>query len=158
MSRLVLPGEWIIAGATFRRWRPVTVRADSFDSLNSAVLLDVRLPPGSGGGSLIDRAKLRAYGLDAATAYRGYLSAAYHWNEHGTRLGRRIQPTLPRVKRNPDGLVIDQAGKVIREPGGRPTRNPYHARAVPAGRLRRQPRRREIRDSCECSRRTTWRG
>ena len=132
VGRLVLPGEWIINGMTFRRWRPVTIRADAFDSLDAGVLLDVRLPQGSGQGPMIDRAQLRAYGVDSAPAYRGYLSAAYHWNEHGTRFGRRILPVRSRVKRNAADLIVDQAGNVILE-RGKPTRNTNHPRAVQLG-------------------------
>ncbi len=132
VNRLAMPWEFVFNGRTFRNWRPVAVRADAYDSLDAAVLLQVQLPVGSGQGPLVDRARLRAYGPHSR-AYRGYLSVVSHWNEHGTRNGRRILPVRPRVKRNAEDLIVDAAGNVIREPGGKPTRNAKHRRAVQLG-------------------------
>ena len=115
-------------------WRPVSVVSLPTLDLKSSVVLDVELPPGSGPGPMIDRERLRGYGLDSAPAYRGYLAAAYHWNEHGTtHNGRRIRPTRPAVARNADGFIVDSESRIIRERGGKPTRNPYHKRAIPLG-------------------------
>lgn len=139
VERLVLHGEWNVYGRIWTNWEPVKIRAQSFDSLEAAVLINVWTPPGSGSGPLIDREQLRAYGVDSAPLYRGYLSAAYHWNEHGTRLGKRILPVRKRVRRNAQDLIIDAKGEVIRERGGKPTRNPDHPRAVQLGGLEDNP-------------------
>ena len=68
-------------------WFPVTLRARPVD-WQGAVVYDVRLPPGSAGGFLVDRHRLRAYGVDSAPAFRAYLAVRQYFDRFGTVKGR----------------------------------------------------------------------
>ena len=114
-------------------WRPVSVVSLPSVDLDSSVILDVELPPGSGNGPLVDRHILRAFGLDSAPAYRGYLNLAYIWDRRGTYGGKRVTPTRPVVHRNAAGNILDGKGRVITNRDGSPTTNWAHPRAVRTG-------------------------
>ena len=82
--------------------------------------------PESGQGPLIDRPRLRLFGLQSAPAWRSYLRLAYIWDAaKASNGGRRIYATRPAVKRGRDGVLLDTDGKPILE------RNPQADR-VPA--------------------------
>ena len=82
-------------------WLPVVIRGMPVrNDRDSLLIVEVTLPPGTGPGAMVDRNALRRYGLEAAPAYRGYLSAALHWNEHGTRNGKPLQPFKRKGKGN----------------------------------------------------------
>ena len=114
-------------------WRPVSVVGLPSVDLESSVILDVELPPGSGNGPLVDRAMLRIFGLDSAPAYRAYLNLAYLWDRRGTYHGRRITATRPTVRRNGAGNIVDGKGRVIANRDGSPSTNWAHRRAVRTG-------------------------
>ena len=105
-----LPYEGMIDGRWQRRmWLPVTVvDIPANPDLDAPVALHIRVRPGdTGNGALIDRQQLRKYGAESAPLWRGYLSAAHHWDQHGTYKSRLIQPTRPVVERGPGGVIID---------------------------------------------------
>ena len=136
-----LPYEGIIEGRWQRRmWLPVTVvDIPASPDLDAPVVLHIRVRPGdTGNGALIDRQQLRKYGAESAPLWRGYLSAAHHWDQHGTYKSRPIQPTRPVVERGPGGVIIDQDGRPVTK-GGRPETRWSHARAVWTGEVEENP-------------------
>lgn len=86
-------------------WLPIAVRAMPVADLDSLVVFDIELPPGSSGGALIARHSMRRYGLVSAPQRSASLGLAYFWDRYGTFNGRRILATRPRVARNQDGLA-----------------------------------------------------
>ena len=75
-------------GTPAQEWFPVTRRARPVD-WRGAVVYDVRFPPGaSAGGFLVDRHRLRAYGVDSAPAFRAYLALRQYFDRFGTVKGR----------------------------------------------------------------------
>ena len=72
----------------------------------------------------------------AATSYRQhrvYLVAVDLWDRYATFRGHLVQLTLPEVKRDPAGYVVDAKDKVVIDRRGRPTRDPRNARAIQTG-------------------------
>ena len=133
LSRLGV--EWELPSGQGGVWIPVTVR--SFPRvgamLDDVCRFEVLLPPGSGSGPLVDRTHTRLLGLDSAPAFRLYLALCWYWDHHGTVAGRLIGPTVPEVRRNAEGYVLDARGEVVTERGGRPSRRATHPRAVQIG-------------------------
>ena len=130
-----LPWEGELAGRWGKGlWRPVTVVSLPTVDPRSSVVLDVELPPGSCAGPLIDRHRLRRYGLDSAPAYRAYLNLVYHWNEHLTHQGgKRLHPSRPVVQRGKGGVILDLNGQPVLGQGGRPVKSWADPRAVRTG-------------------------
>ena len=114
-------------------WRLVAVDrlpADDAD-LDDPVVLRIQHLPGSGQGPLIDRPRLRLFGLQSAPAWRSYLRLAYIWDAaKASNGGRRIYATRPAVKRGRDGVLLDTAGKPILKRGGAPVKDWSDTRAV----------------------------
>ena len=136
-----LPYEGMIDGRWQRRmWLPVTVvDIPATPDLDAPVVLHIRVRPGdTGNGALIDRQQLRKYGAESAPLWRGYLSAAHHWDQHGTFKSRPIQPTRPVVERGPGGVIIDQDGRPVTR-GDKPETRWTHARAVWTGEVEENP-------------------
>ena len=121
IARLPNGGEWI----------PVVYRGMYGDELDSKVEVEVRLPEGSGRGALIDRARLRRLGLVSAPAYQAGLGLAFYWDRFATHKGRRIQPTIPRMARDSDGLLVGRDGQVLLDRRGAPITKYTDRRAVP---------------------------
>lgn len=94
-------------------WLPIAVRAMPVSDLDSPVVFDIELPPGSSGGALIDRQSMRRYGLVSAPQHSASLGLAYFWDRYGTFNGRRILATRPRIARNQNGLAVDKEGNAI---------------------------------------------
>ena len=101
-------------------WRPVSVISYPHDSLDSAVVFDIKLPPGSDVGALVDRHALRMVGVKSALKYRALLSLYLEWNRYGTHAGKRIQAKRPRVLRDQNGRLVDVGGNLITDQRGRP--------------------------------------
>ena len=114
-------------------WRLVAVDrlpADNAD-LDDPVVLRIQHLPGSGQGPLIDRPRLRLFGLQSAPAWRSYLRLAYIWDvAKASNGGRRIFATRPKVRRGMDGVLLDADGLPILRRGGAPVRDWSDARAV----------------------------
>lgn len=83
----------------------------------------VELPPGAGNGPLVYKPFLRKIARWSAPAYRAELTLAYLWDQHGTRKGRYIQPTIPRLARDAAGRLIDRDGQIITAKDGKPIAN-----------------------------------
>lgn len=80
----------------------------------------VELPPGAGNGPLVYKPFLRKIARWSAPAYRAALTLAYLWDQHGTRKGRYIQPTIPRLARDHAGRLINREGQIITAKEGKP--------------------------------------
>ena len=117
------------------RRRPGYLGADSVDEL----LLDVRLPEGSGSGPLVHRPTLRRWGVQSAPAYRANLGLAYYWNRHLTVQGRRLPPIIPKVHRNSRGHLLGADGEVLMQKNGKPATHWADPRTVPTGGYQRNP-------------------
>ncbi len=133
LSRLGV--EWELPSGQGGVWIPVTVRSfpRAGAMLDDVCRFEVLLPPGSGSGPLVDRTHTRLLGLDSAPAFRLYLALCWYWDHHDTVAGRLIGPTVPEVRRNAEGYVLDARGEVVTERGGRPSRRATHPRAVQIG-------------------------
>ena len=121
-------------------WAAVVVRnMPDVHRLDSVVVLDVELPPGSEAGPMVYRPMLRRYGVLSAPAYRLCLSLAYLWNRHLTSSGKRLPPTVPVVKRNAAGVLVDKKGQPLTANGGVPVMHWNDRRAIQTGETMRNP-------------------
>ena len=77
----------------------------------------------------------------AATSYRQhrvYIAAVCLWDAHATVKGHLVQLTLPVVRRDAAGYVLDAHGRIVTEKR-RPTRRATHPRAVQTGQREHNP-------------------
>ena len=114
-------------------WRLIAV--DRLPALNASlddpVFFDVKHLPNSDHGPLIDRHRLRLFGLQSAPAWRAYLRMAYVWDAaKASNGGIRIYATRPAVKRGPDGVLLDAGGKPVLKRNGQPMTDWTDPRAV----------------------------
>ena len=121
-------------------WRTVSLTSVPRDlrALDTPIVFDVSLPPGSGQGPLIHRPTLRRYGVESAPAYRAYLSLCWYWDRYGTVNGSMVSATRPEVRRDTAGYVLDARGNVVTE-HGQPTRRATHLKAVHTGQREANP-------------------
>ena len=103
-------------------WRPVGVTLMPEAHLDSPIIFDIELPPGSVGGAMVDRNSMRYFGVKSAPQYAAAIGLPYYWNKFGThRSGTRpIQATRPRILRNKEGLALDADGEVLLDQRERP--------------------------------------
>lgn len=96
-------------------WRPVGVTLMPEAHLDSPIVFDIELPPGSVGGAMIDRSAMRYFGVKSAPQYAAAIGLPYYWDKFGTRRNgtRPIQATRPRVLRNKEGLALGADGEVL---------------------------------------------
>lgn len=96
-------------------WRPVGVTLMPEAHLDSPIIFDIELPPGSVGGAMIDRSAMRYFGVKSAPQYAAAIGLPYYWDKFGThRKGTRpIQATRPRILRNKEGLALGTDGQVL---------------------------------------------
>ena len=96
-------------------WVPVVVRnrPERWDAYDSDVVFEVKLPPGSGSGPLVYKPYLREIGRHSAPGYRATLGLCYLWDRYGANKGRFIQATIPRLRRNDQGELVDSDGEVL---------------------------------------------
>ena len=115
--RTMLPG-YKAAGL----WRPVGVTLMPEAHLDSPIVFDIELPPGSAGGAMIDRSAMRYFGVKSAPQYAASIGLPYYWDKFGTHKNgtRPIQATRPRMLRNREGLALGADGTVLLERRGQP--------------------------------------
>ena len=96
-------------------WRPVGVTLMPEAHLDSPIIFDIELPPGSVGGAMIDRNAMRYFGVKSAPQYAAAIGLPYYWDKYGThRHGTRpIQATRPKILRNKEGLALGTDGEVL---------------------------------------------
>ena len=126
--------------------------------LDGPLSFTIYLPTGSGRGPLVHRPTLNQLGVQSRLKYRAELGLAHRW-DRSAHNGNYPYATRPEVRRNTDGLIIDQSGKVVTERiGGREVgvKNWAHPRAVKTGHRETNPairylgaiREQEILDLC----------
>ena len=103
------------------------------------VLFLSHLPPGSQQGPQADSLLLRHLAAASARQHRIMLAGYCLFDKYGTAKGRLIAPTLPVVRRDPAGYVVDARSRVATEKGGAPTRRATHPLAVQTGERERNP-------------------
>ena len=96
-------------------WRPVGVTLMPEADLDSPIIFDVELPPGSVGGAMIDRSAMRYFGVKSPPQYAAAIGLPYYWDKFGThRKGTKpIQATRPTVLRNKEGLALGADSQVL---------------------------------------------
>ena len=96
-------------------WRPVGVTLMPEAHLDSPIIFDIELPPGSVGGAMIDRNAMRYFGVKSAPQYAAAIGLPYYWDKYGThRHGTRpIQATRPKILRNKEGLALGTDGEAL---------------------------------------------
>jgi len=115
IGRMLIPWEQ-------GRWLAVIVRnRPDYYNMDSPVVIDVELPPGSECGPTVYRPMLHQYGVRNVTAYRLSLSLPSLWNKYFTHKGRRLPPVIPEVRRNQAGVVLHaETGRPLYGKGGKP--------------------------------------
>lgn len=100
--------------------------------LDGPLSFTIYLPYGSGRGPLAHRPTLNQLGVQSRLKYRAELGLAHRW-DRAAHNGNYPYATRPEVRRNGDGLIIDQNGQVVTERlGGREVgvKNWAHPRAT----------------------------
>ena len=141
INACTLPWEGIIDG---RRqavtYAPLTIaRWPQRGELDGEVVYECRIPPGGEPGPLVDRVQLRRYGATDVLAWRIYLHAAHHWNQHLTYGGKFLSPTVPQVERGKGHVLLDIHGQEVRDASSNPVTHWNDARAVPTGETEENP-------------------
>ena len=141
INACTFPWEGIIDG---RRqavtYAPLTIaRWPQRGELDGEVIYECRIPPGGEPGPLVDRVQLRHYGATDALAWRTYLHAAHHWNQHLTYHGTLLSPTIPQVERGKGHVILDIHGQEVRDASSNPVTHWNDARAVPTGETEENP-------------------
>ena len=94
------------------RWLAVVIRnRPHYRDMESPIVIDVELPPGSRSGPLVYRPMLYKYGVWNSAAFRLSLTLPAFWNKYltyhtkkgGRTAYRRIPPRIQRVRRNEAG-------------------------------------------------------
>ena len=134
-----------------RDWNVVQVLAipNENTKLDDVLPLIIRYPDGvQGNGPMIDVVSLRLDGLISAPRWRGRIRLPYLWDTAKQRNGGYgIYTTIPKVKRNDQGYLLDAKGNLILtgEPyktrkgewavkkGNKPQKDWYHPHAVCIG-------------------------
>jgi len=116
----------------YGKWRPVTVRnpVDQNNRYTDYIFLDVRLPPDTVQGMMIEKQRLRILGQTSAPKFSAYLSACFIFDKHGTRDGKIIDPTKPAIHHNNEGYLLDENGNELIDHNGRRMKNPYQNNAI----------------------------
>ena len=141
INSATFPWEGIIDG---RRqavtYAPLTIaRWPQRGELDGEVVYECRIPPGGEPGPLVDRVQLRHYGATDVMAWRMYLHAANHWNQHLTYGGKFLSPTVPEVERGKGHVILDIHGQEVRDASSSPITHWNDARAVPTGETEESP-------------------
>ena len=118
-------------------WIPVLPRA--IPKLNSgddaSIILEVKLPPDSTGGMMVEKDILRLTGKHSSAKFNAYLSACWLIDRYGTIPQGIIDPTKPVEHRDADGYLLTGDGTRIFDSRGKPIINLYKA----ASQLDREP-------------------
>lgn len=116
----------------YGKWRPVIVRnlIDENSRYKDKIYLDVRLPPDTMQGMMIEKMRLRILGQTSAPKFSAYLSACFIFDKYGTRDGKIIDPTKPVIHQNNEGYLLDQNGNELRDHKGKRLKNPYQRNAI----------------------------
>ncbi|MDE0315400.1 MAG: hypothetical protein OXM61_10895 [Candidatus Poribacteria bacterium] len=116
-------------------WRPVAVRNLIHQNSRNEdrIHLDVRLPPDTKQGMLVEKSILRKTGQTSAPKFAAYLSACYIFDKYGTLDGTITDPTRPIESRNSEGYLVDPNDpneNELRDKKGKRISNLFHTDAV----------------------------
>ena len=104
---------------------------------NDVAIVHSHMPPGGGQGPQVDRLLLRHLAATRWREHRAMIAAYTLIDRYGTTKGRLIAPTLPVVRRDAAGYILDAKGKIVTEKGAggvrRPTKRATHPKAVHTG-------------------------
>ena len=134
-----------------RDWNIVQVLAmpNETTKLDDPLPLIIRYPDGVlGNGPMIDAHRMRLYGLVSASKWRAWIRLHYLWDTAKQRNGGYpIYATIPKVKRNDKGYLLDARGNIIMtgdpyknkkgrwavQKGNKPQKAWYHPYAIHIG-------------------------
>ncbi|GEM_PF-1446143 len=121
------------------KMRPVVVRnaLDRNSKYDDKIFLNVRLPPDTIQGMLVEKQILRLLGQQSAPKFSAYLSSCTVFDKYGTVKGSIIDPTRPKVNRNTEGYIVDVDGNKLHKRGGKRIKNLYDSDAI--AQLEREP-------------------
>ena len=118
-------------------------------ALDDVLPLIIRYPDGVlGNGPMIDVHRMRRYGLVSASKWRAWIRLHYLWDTAKQRNGGySIYATIPKVKRNNKGYLLDARGNIIMtgdpyknkkgrwavQKGNKPQKKWYHPYAIHIG-------------------------
>lgn len=102
-----------------REWHIIAVDAlpTAETKLDDPLPFTIKLPEGmsAANGAMVKLHPLRHYGATSAPKFRAWIRLAYIWDKAKIRNGGyRIYATIPKVKRNDNGYLIDQNDELIR--------------------------------------------
>lgn len=114
---------------------PVFVREQpDYSNLNSKALIIVQWPDKSDRGMRVNLQELIESGFKNRWKFDLCLSLYKYWDEGKRRNGgKRIFGTVPEVKRNKDGYILDSNDNLVMDKNGRPVKAWNHPRAVRTG-------------------------
>ena len=134
-----------------RSWNIVQVLGmpEDLTKLDDVLPLIIRYPDGvQGNGPMIDVYRMRLYGLVSASKWRAWIRLHYLWDAAKQRNGGyAIYATIPKVKRNEQGYLLDAKGNIIMtgapyknkkgrwsvQRGSKPQKAWYHPHAIHIG-------------------------
>ena len=134
-----------------RDWNIVQVLAmpNKTTKMDDLLPLIIRYPDGvQGNGPMIDVHRMRQYGLLSAPKWRAWIRLHYLWDTAKQRNGGYpIYATIPKVKRNDQGYLLDAKGDIIMtgdpyknkkgrwavQKGNKPQKAWYHPYAIHLG-------------------------
>ena len=113
-------------------WIPVLPR--TVPNVNSgddaSIILEVKLPPDTRQGMMIEKEKIRQLGKYSAAKTNAYLTACWIFDQYGTMRKGIIDPTRPLEQRDAEGFLLDENGNRIVTPRGKPIRNLFAPEAI----------------------------
>ena len=117
-------------------FRPVLVRQEpEYDNLESKALVHILWPPKSDRGMQINLRLLIEEGVGKKWAFNFNLALSLYWDEAKRKnKGKRVYSTIPEVKRNNDGYIVDGDNNVVKDKG-KPVVAWNHPRAIRTGKL-----------------------
>ena len=124
--------EWLLV-------RPMNLptRDTRFDDY---LQVDIISLPGSGRGPMIDTQRLWELGTMAGVPWRIWIRLAYVWDDAKRHNGgRRVYASRPEVVRGANKGILDQQGRPVLTPNGKPILDWSDVRAVRTGRQERHP-------------------
>lgn len=80
----------------------------------------IHLPTNCTAGAWVHTPTLRLLRCESALVSRAYLTAAEWWDRYITKNGNLENPTIPKMKRDADGQLLNRKGKALLDANGMP--------------------------------------
>lgn len=120
-------------------YRPLKISAPKGYGRRAALEFSARLPAGNNVGARLNQLILRKLGVRDGRAYRAYIWICIEMDRVAAHRGRLPRPERLKVRRDPQGRVLDARGQVVLGKGGVPVRSNYHPKAVLTGEVESNP-------------------